>query len=120
MPEGFQNVYPSTRVILDGTEILISKTTNSVGQQASFSTYKIRNTLKVVVGASPGGLITFCSPAYGGSVSDRAVIERSDLLQKCDEGDSVMAVRKYDTTHNLNNALRNQRGAIHRAVLHIV
>ncbi|KAE8750722.1 hypothetical protein FOCC_FOCC002699 [Frankliniella occidentalis] len=93
MPEGFKRTYPSTRVIVDATEIPIEKPTNPTAQQATFSTYKNGNTLKVLVGASPSGLISFASEAYGGSTSDRQIVERSVLPELCSRGDSVMADR---------------------------
>ena len=59
-------------------------------QQATFSTYKNRNTLKVVVGKSPGGLLSHIPAAYGGPASGRQLVERSDLSQKCSSNDSLM------------------------------
>lgn len=67
-----------------------------MAQQASWSTYKHSNTLKVLVGATPGGLLSYCSPAYGGSISDRQTIERSDLLAKCEAGDTILADRGFN------------------------
>ena len=65
-PCDFYNKFPSTRVIIDGTEIPVKKNNLPVGQQSTFSTYKYRNTVKVLVGATPGGLISYIFPAYGG------------------------------------------------------
>lgn len=96
MPHGFRANYPSTRVIVDCTEIPIEKPKNPAAQQASFSTYKNRNTVKVEVGASPAGLISHISSAYGGSASDRQIVERSGLIDKCQAGDSVMADRGFN------------------------
>ncbi|XP_018377308.1 PREDICTED: uncharacterized protein LOC108770301 [Trachymyrmex cornetzi] len=79
MPSGFKQMYPSTRVILDGTEFPINAPKNPKFQQATFSTYKNKTTLKVLVSATPGGLISYISSAYAGSVSDRAIVERSNL-----------------------------------------
>ncbi|OXU27579.1 hypothetical protein TSAR_017045 [Trichomalopsis sarcophagae] len=87
--------YPTTRVIIYGTEIKIDRPHNPSLQQSSFSTYKISPTLKNLVGCTPGGLISYCSPAYGGSTSDRKIVERSDLMQKCESGDLVMADRCF-------------------------
>ena len=67
-----------------------------MAQQATFSSYKNRNTAKVVVGSSPGGLVSYLSPAYGGSASDRQIVERSDLPHKCDSGDSVMVDKGFN------------------------
>jgi len=96
MPEGFKKTYPSTRVIVDGTEIPIDKPKNPIAQQATFSTYKNCNTLKVLVGGSPSGLISYVSEAYGGSTSDRQIVERSNLLDICERNDSVMADRGFN------------------------
>lgn len=96
MPEGFKKSYPSTRVIVDGTEIPIDKPKNPTAQQSTFSTYKNCNTLKVLVGGSPSGLISYVSEAYGGSTSDRQIVERSTLLDLCERNDSVMADRGFN------------------------
>ena len=41
------------------------------------------------VGVSPGGLCSYMSDAYGGSTSDRQIVERSSLPQMCDPGNSM-------------------------------
>ncbi|KAK3907776.1 tRNA(Ile)-lysidine synthase [Frankliniella fusca] len=89
-------MYPSTRVIVDATEIPIEKPSKPTAQQATFSTYKNTNTLKVLVGANPSGLISFASEAFGGSTSDRQIFERSVLPELCSRGDSIMADREYN------------------------
>nr|XP_037872963.1 uncharacterized protein LOC101736528 isoform X2 [Bombyx mori] len=96
MPNCFRTHYPSTRVIIDGTEIGIQKPSQPDTQKASFSSYKHKNTLKFLVGASPGGLLTYVSNGYAGSASDRQIVERSKLLQICDSGDSIMADRGFN------------------------
>jgi hypothetical protein len=95
-PDDFKAKFPMTRVIVDGTEIPIKKPSNPRAQRATFSSYKNRNTAKVVVGSTPGGLISYVSPAYGGSASDRQIIERSGLPQMCDMGDSIMADKGFN------------------------
>jgi hypothetical protein len=98
IPSDFKAKYPSTRVIIDGTEIPIEKPTNLLHQSATWSNYKNRNTLKVLVGVSPRGDVSHISEAYGGAASDRQVIERSELLadpQKFKLGDSIMADKGF-------------------------
>lgn len=90
-PTDFARQFPTARVTLDATEIPTNKPRLAKAQRASFSTYKNRNTLKIMVGTSPGGLITYLSPVYCGSVSDRQIIERSNIIQKCDSGDIILA-----------------------------
>lgn len=95
MPPSFRKQHHETRVIVDGTEIPIAKPSDARAQQASFSHYKNRCTLKALFGGTPGGLMSYCSHAYGGSTSDRAIVERCDLLDKCEEGDTIMADRGF-------------------------
>ena len=90
MPLDFAKKFPSTRIILDGMECPIQKPKCPLAQQATFSTYKNRNTVKSVVGCSPGGLVTHIPHAYGGSTSDRQFVERSELTTQCSKGDSLM------------------------------
>jgi len=58
-------------LITDGTEIPIKVPKPPAAQQVTFWTYKNRNTAKVLVGVTPGGLVNFVSDAYGGSANDR-------------------------------------------------
>ena len=90
-PSDFKKKFPETRVIVDGTECPVKKPKLPTAQQSTFSTYKNRNTAKVLVGITPGGMCSYVSPAYGGSTSDRQIVERSSLPDVCDPGDSVMS-----------------------------
>ena len=51
MPDVFKSAYPSMRVIIDATELPLEKTSNPDVQAATWSSYKNRNTLKLLVGA---------------------------------------------------------------------
>lgn len=98
MPRDFKKQFPATRMIIDGTEIPIQKPSKVDMQSATFSTYKNKNTLKVLVGCTPKGQVSYVSDAYGGCVSDRQICERSELLddpQMFDSGDSIMADRGF-------------------------
>ena len=60
-PDGFKAKFP-TRVIVDGTECLIKKPTLPKAQQSTgtYSTYKNRNTMKVLVGITSFFRRTVC------------------------------------------------------------
>ena len=103
MPTDFWKKFPSTRIIIDGMECPIKKPAGPVAQQASFSTYKNRNTVKVVVGSTPGGLLSHIPQSFGGSASDRQLIERSNLVDKCDPHDSVMADKGFNVQRHFCN-----------------
>jgi hypothetical protein len=125
-PLGFKAKFPSTRIIIDGTECPVMKPKSPIAQQATFSTYKNRNTIKLLVGATPGGLVNYVSPAYGGSTSDRQICERSNLLTLCDKGDSIMADKgfnvqdlfaPYDVTINIPTFFRKKNRMTGKTVL---
>lgn len=97
MPLSFGQQFHKTRVILDATEIPIQKPGRADAQSATFSTYKNKNTLKTMIECTPRGLISYVSNSYGGSASDRQIIERSELFTNVDRyfqnSDSIMADR---------------------------
>jgi hypothetical protein len=96
MPTAFKSMFPATRVILDATEIPIQKPKATGPQRETYSSYKNKNTLKVLVGCTPRGSVSYVSDAYGGSASDRQIIERSELCTqrgKFSAKDSIMADR---------------------------
>ncbi|XP_014681283.1 PREDICTED: uncharacterized protein LOC106820842 [Priapulus caudatus] len=95
-PTDFRAKFSKTRVIVDGTEFPIHKPKNPLPQQASFSTYKNKNTMKILVGSTPGGLASYVSPAYCGSASDRQIVERSNLQSLCDPSDEIMADKGFN------------------------
>ena len=94
-PLDFNKQFPNCRIIIDGTEVPIKKPKNPNAQQKTWSSYKNRNTLKTMVGCTPGGLITHIQDAYGGSASDRILTERSNLMNKLDPGDSIMSDKGF-------------------------
>jgi hypothetical protein len=59
-PTDFKAKFP-TRIIVDGTECPIKQSKAPREQQATFSTYKNRNTVKILVRSTPGGLVNCVS-----------------------------------------------------------
>lgn len=94
-PQHFKHLFPTTRVVLDATEVAITKPSNTSNQRSSFSTYKNQNTLKVLVGVAPRGQVTYVSDVYCGATSDRQIVERSTLVSEplLSSGDAIMADR---------------------------
>ena len=101
MPKCFQELYPTTRVIIDATEVFVETPALPEFQQMTFSSYKNHNTYKALVGISPGGAITFVSKLYPGSISDQMLTEKSGLLELLEKGDSVMADRGFNIQDDL-------------------
>lgn len=86
----------TSTVIIDCTEIKIDQPKNPVSQQLTYSTYKSCNTLKVLVGISSMGSITFVSDSYGGSISDRCLFEKCGLYNLLERNDIVLADRGFN------------------------
>lgn len=76
--EGYQEV----RVVLDCTEVELEKSHCASCRILTYSHYKGRHTAKVLVGVSPGGLITFVSNGFGGKTSDKASVKQSHVLDE--------------------------------------
>jgi len=96
MPADFKEKFPSTRVIIDCTEVRCEMPSSLLLNSELFSSYKSHVTLKALVGIAPSGAITFVSQLYTGSISDREiVIRRCFLSQKLEDGDTVMADKGF-------------------------
>ena len=56
-------------------------------QNATSSSYRGMNSFKVIVGVAPNAVITFVSKLYPGSISDKAIVQQSGLLNHLVAGD---------------------------------
>ena len=64
MPKCFQELYSTTRVIIDATEVFVETPALPEFQQMTYSSYKNHNTYKALVGISPDGPILHLFPSY--------------------------------------------------------
>ena len=97
MPESFRQAYPSTRRIIDCTELYCQRPSSLSTQSALYSHYKSHVTYKGLIGISPSGSVTFISQLFDGSISDREIVSRSGFLEPSlwNSQDSVMADRGF-------------------------
>ena len=92
----FKEKYPTTRAIIDCTEIRCEMPGSLLLNGELFSSYKNHTTLKGLIAIAPNGTITFIIQLYTGCISDREIVIRSGFLdQEFDCGDSVMTDKGF-------------------------
>ena len=71
--------YTNLRSIINCGEIFIDRPRNLEIQALTWSSYKIHNTVKFLVGNAPSGMINFLSKAWGGRASDQHITRESAI-----------------------------------------
>ena len=99
MPMHFINHCNTFRVD-DCTEIYIEKPSGLEAQNVTWSEYKHNNTVKVLIGVSPDGMVTYISRVWGGRASDRHICEKDKALKNIPSGMAVMADKGFEV-HDL-------------------
>lgn len=90
-----RSLFPTTRVIIDCTEIFTQRPSSLLSNTQLFSSYKSHATFKALIGIAPHGPITFVSTLYSGSISDVEITKVCGLLELLEAGDSVMADKGF-------------------------
>ena len=95
MPSCFLENFKTCVVILDCFEIFIEKSANLTARAQTYSSYKSNNTVKVLLGITPQGTISYVSEPWGGRTSDVYLTENCGILQNLLPGDTVIADRGF-------------------------
>ncbi|CAG2195246.1 unnamed protein product [Mytilus edulis] len=95
MPAVFRMLYPSTRVVIDCTEIKTERPSSLALGSKCYSSYKSSHTWKGLVGIAPHGALTFVSSLYTGSMSDVEITKLCGLIDLLESGDSIMADKGF-------------------------
>ncbi|CAM4275411.1 unnamed protein product [Leuciscus chuanchicus] len=74
-------LFPDTQVVLDCTEIFCQTPSSLLLHSEVYSPYKSHTTFKAMIGIAPHGPITFVSPLYAGSMSDRDIFKQSGIAK---------------------------------------
>lgn len=94
LPEDFRN-YPDTSVILDCTEFRCQTPSSPLTQSEVYSQYKSYCTLKGMIGIAPHGAVTFISPLFAGSISDKQLFMQSGICQFLNADSAIMVDRGF-------------------------
>ena len=97
LPHVFCTSYPRLTCIVDCFEIFIDQPKNLQARAKTYSNYKKHNTMKVFIGCTPLGAISFLSSAWGGRVSDIELIRKSGFMNPDlhEPGDQILADRGF-------------------------
>lgn len=87
---------PNLRGIIDCTEFYIETLNHLPSQRSTYSSYKWRNTFKLLLSISPIAHINFVSNLFSGSISDKEIVRQSGFLDKLEPGDSIMADKGFN------------------------
>ena len=80
-----------TTVIIDCFEVFINRPSNLLARAQTWSSCKHHNTVKVLIGITPQGTISYVSQPWGGRTSDKFLTENCGILNKLLPGDLVLA-----------------------------
>jgi hypothetical protein len=95
MPLSFRRKYPKCRVIIDCTEIRTETPSSLQLRSLMYSDYKSHMTWKALVGISPAGIVTFVSDLYPGSISDKKLTQKCELVELCEQSDAIMVDKGF-------------------------
>ncbi|XP_064153557.1 uncharacterized protein LOC135233686 [Anguilla rostrata] len=94
MPASFHS-FQNCRMIIDCTDIKIKASSQMDKNRATYSSYRGMNSFKLLRGVAPNGVITYCSDLYPGSTSDKAIVEKSGILEHFQLGHLILADKGF-------------------------
>lgn len=93
-PSSF-SLFDNCRIVIDCTDIEIAVPGLMSKQNATYSSYRGMNSFKFIVGVSPNAVITYVSNLYPGSISDKAIVEKSGLLKHFVAGNLILPDKSF-------------------------
>ena len=93
-PSSFSQ-FSTCRIVIDCTDIEVATPKLMSDQNATYSSYRGMNSFKVIVGVAPNAVITYVSKLYPGSISDKAIVQKSGILNHFVAGDLILADKGF-------------------------
>ena len=87
--------YGNCRMVIDCTDIEVATPSNMAEQKQTYSSYRGMNSFKVLIGVAPNAAITYVSPLYPGSTSDKVIVQKSGVLSHFVAGDLILADKGF-------------------------
>ena len=80
-PAFFQGPSRNFRIVIDCTDIEVAIPSPVDLQKQTYYVYRSMYYFKLLQGVVPNAVITYCSDLYPGSVSDKAIVQKSGFLE---------------------------------------
>ena len=90
LPSSFRQFFKKYCVIIDCTEVFIERPSDLLARAQVWSNYKHHSTIY-----NPQGTISYLSSCVGGRMSDKEIVEHSNLIYHQLPGDVVIADRGF-------------------------
>lgn len=90
------------RMVIDCTDIEIAMPSQMDQQKYTYSSYRGMDSFMLLLGVASNAVITYCSNLFHGSVSDKAIVQESGVLDHFKSGDLILADKGFP--HPRNNA----------------
>ena len=94
MPESF-SLFGHCKMVIDCTDLEISAPGLMSDQKLTYSTYRGMNSFKTLIGVAPNAVITHVSKLFPGSTSDKAIVQKSGVLEHFKSGDLILADKSF-------------------------
>lgn len=105
LPSSFRRFFKNCCVIIDCSEVFIEQPTDLRARAQVWSNYKHHSTMKFLIGITPQGTISYVSKCAGGRISDKQIVEQSNLINYLLPGDVIIADRGFTCNEYARMAL---------------